>query len=163
MLHSFAVWLNGTSLSWFVTHYPWVWPAAETLHFVGLSLLVGIAGLFDLRLIGFFKSLPVGSLHKMMRWAIAGFVINLTTGFLFFAGDPFQYLDNIAFGYKMLFVVLAGANAMLFEFAISTRALAVGPGQQAPTLARVIGAASLFSWLSVLYWGRMLAFIGNAF
>lgn len=163
MLHAFAVWLNGTSLSWFVTHYPWVWPAAETLHFVGLSLLVGIAGLFDLRLIGFFKSLPISTLHPMMRWAIAGFIVNLATGFLFFAGDPFQYIDNVAFHYKMLFVALAGANAMLFELLISKRTLTVGAGQHAPTLARVIGAASLFSWLSVLYWGRMLAFIGNAF
>jgi hypothetical protein len=163
MLHAFAVWLNGTSLSWFVTHYPWVWPAAETLHFVGLSLLVGIAGLFDLRLIGFFRSLPIGPLHKMMRWAIAGFILNLATGFMFFAGDPFQYLDNVAFRYKMLFVALAGANAMLFEFVVSKQTLVVGAGQNAPTLARIIGAASLLSWLSVLYWGRMLAFIGNAF
>lgn len=163
MLRAFAGWLNGTSLSWFVTHYPWVWPLAETLHFVGLSLLVGIAGLFDLRLVGFFKSLPVGALHKMLRWAIAGFIVNLITGFLFFAGDPFQYLDNIAFRYKMLFVALAGANAVLFELLVSKRALLVGPGQHAPPLARLIGGASLFSWLSVLYWGRMLAFIGNAF
>lgn len=163
MLRAFAVWLKSTDLSWFVTYYPWVWPAAETLHFVGLSLLVGVAGLFDLRLIGFFKNLPIGPLHKMMRWAIAGFTINLITGVLFFAGDPFQYIDNIAFHYKLLFVVLAGANAMLFEFLVSKQTLAVPAGQHAPTLARCIGAASLFSWLSVLYWGRMLPFIGNAF
>ncbi len=161
MLNSFAVWLNGTGLSWFVTHYPWVWPAAETLHFVGLSLLVGIAGVFDLRLIGFFKAIPVGALHRMMRWAIVGFAINLLTGVLFFAGDPFQYIDNVAFHYKMLFVALAGANAMLFEFLISPRALAAGPDENVPPLARVLGAASLLSWLAVLYCGRMLAFVGD--
>lgn len=163
MLHAFADWAGGTSLSWFVTSYSWVWPAAEILHFVGLSLVVGIAGLFDLRLLGFFRSLPIGAVHGLMPWAIAGFAINLFTGVLFFFGTPLQYIDNRAFYYKLAFVALAGLNAVLFEVLVSKKALAVGPGGHAPTAARVIAAASLFSWLSVLYWGRMLAFVGNAF
>lgn len=167
MLHAtvtaIATWASQTSLSSFVMNDPRVWPTLEILHFIGLSLLIGIAGLFDLRLIGFFRSLPVAAVHKLMPWAIAGFLLNLASGLLFFVGTPFQYVDNPAFYYKMGFVLLAGINALLFEKLVSRRTLSVEAGALAPTTARLIGAASLFSWLSVLYWGRMLAFFGDAF
>ena len=35
-----------------ILNYPWVWPLCETLHFVGLALVIGVAGFFDLRLMG---------------------------------------------------------------------------------------------------------------
>ena len=107
ILQSFSTWLKATSLSWFVTHYPWVWPAAETLHFIGLAMLIGIVGLMDLRLLGLAKRLPFAALHRLLPCAISGFVICLVTGALFFAGDPFQYIQNAVFGFKLLFIVLA--------------------------------------------------------
>jgi hypothetical protein len=79
-----------------VIHYPWVWPASETLHFIGLALLVGIVGTIDLRMLGMAKNMPFRPLHRLLPWAIAGFGINLITGILFFAGDPFQYIHNLA-------------------------------------------------------------------
>ena len=39
----------------------------------------------------------------------------------------------------------------------------MGPGDEAPTSAKVIAATSIFLWFGVMYWGRMLPFIGNAF
>ena len=36
-------------------------------------------------------------------------------------------------------------------------------GADTPLGAKIIGAVSLISWLGVLYWGRMLPFIGNSF
>ena len=70
---------------------------------MGLALLVGIVGVFDLRILGMAKGLPVGPIQRLMPWAILGFSINLVTGSLFFAGDPFQYIHNVAFGFKLLF------------------------------------------------------------
>jgi hypothetical protein len=126
----------------------------------GSRSLLGIAGLFDLRLIGFFRGLPVGRLHDLMPWAIAGFALNLATGLLFVVGMPAQYVDNPAFHFKVAFIGMAGLNAVVFERFLSRRVLDTGPGESAPVAARVIGAASLASWLLVLYCGRVLAFIG---
>ena len=39
----------------------------------------------------------------------------------------------------------------------------LGAGENAPLTAKVIAGVSLFLWFGVLYWGRMLPFIGNAF
>ena len=54
--------------------------------------------------------------HQQSRtpWGFAGFILNLITGFLLYAGDPVQYFHNVAFRWKMLFVVLAGLNLCAF-------------------------------------------------
>src|SRR2546423_6044246 len=115
MIQAFSTWLHGTRLSWAVAGgVPWIWPLCETLHFMGLALLMGVVGVFDLRMLGMAKELPLGPLQRLMPWAVLGFGINLVTGCLFFAGDPFQYIPNVAFFFKLLFIALAGVNVFLF-------------------------------------------------
>ena len=160
----FSKWLKTTKLSWFVIHYPWVWPASETLHFIGLAMLIGVIGLVDLRLLGVAKRLPFAPLHRLLPWAIAGFAICLTTGSLFFAGDPFQYIHNPVFAFKIVFIVLAGVNVVLFyATGVFREVEALGPGEDAPLAAKVIAVVSLFLWIGVMYLGRMLPFLGEAF
>jgi hypothetical protein len=161
MLDAFTTWLAATSLSQFVANSSWVWPAGEVLHFIGLSVLLGVAGLFDLRLMGFFRSVSVDVVHRLMPWAMGAFAVNLATGALFIIGTPGQYAHNPAFYLKMASLGLAGLNAVIFESGVGKRALAVPADGEVPGAARAIGAVSLLSWLSVLYWGRMLAFIGD--
>jgi hypothetical protein len=144
--------------------YPWMWPLCEILHFMGLSLLIGVAGVLDLRLLGFAKRLPLAPLQRLVPFAAAGLGVNLITGMLFFTGDPAQYIHNGAFGMKMLFIVLAGLNVMVFYAAGLARAIdKVGPGEDAPLGAKITAAASLFLWVGVMFWGRMLPFLGTAF
>src|SRR6266545_5696590 len=46
-IQAMATWLHGTKLSWAVAGgVPWLWPLCETLHFMGLALLVGLVGVF---------------------------------------------------------------------------------------------------------------------
>jgi hypothetical protein len=59
--------------------------------------------------------------------------------------------------------MLAGANALFFETRLSARVLALDPGGDPPLAAKLVGLVSLLSWFAVLYCGRMLAFIGDAF
>ena len=93
-----------------------------------------------------------------------GFVINLVTGITFFVGNPFQYIHNIAFGYKLVFMALAGVNVLVFYATGLFRTLVLlGPGDDAPVLAKVIAATSLLLWIGVMYMGRMLPYIGNSF
>jgi hypothetical protein len=99
-----------------------------------------------------------------VRWAVLGFVINLLTGIMFFAGNPFQYINNVAFGWKIAFIMLAGINVLLFYVTgVFRKVEALGAGGEAPTSAKIIAAASLFLWVAVMYMGRMLPYIGNSF
>jgi hypothetical protein len=156
-------WLKATSLSQFISMSPILWPVMEMLHFIGLALLIGGAGLIDLRLMGFMKSVPVSAVMQVRKWAVLGIVINVVTGTLFFIGAPGQYIDNSAWYYKLLFLAVAILNIVIFETRQGKRMLALAAGQDTPARFKIAGAVSMGSWLMVLYFGRMLPFIGNAF
>lgn len=163
-MQPFVDWLTATQLSLFVNRHQWVWPACETLHFVGLALLIGNVGLLDLRLLGVLKEFAFVPLDRFVRWAVLGFLINLVTGVMFFAGNPGQYVHNIAFGYKLVFMGLAGVNVLVFyATGLARRVAALGPGDDAPVSAKVIAGTSLLLWIAVMYMGRMLPYIGNSF
>jgi hypothetical protein len=158
-----VAWLKGTALSNAIVTHTWVWPLCEGLHFIGLALVIGIVGLFDLRLMGFMKRLSVGAIRDLMPFAIGGFVLNLLTGAMFFIGTPEQYVRNVAWWAKVCFLVVAGLNAIVFETTVGPAMTQLPENGATPLAAKIIGAVSLVSWLGVLYWGRMLPFIGNAF
>lgn len=161
---SVIAFLKATALSQWVTSGQWVWPIAETLHFIGLALLIGIIAPLDARLMGFMPRIPIAALHRLVPWAIAGFVLCLATGITFFVGTPEQYIPNEAWWLKVLFLVIAGVNMAAFEMTQRTRARALEPGAATPAAFKVIGGLSLVSWFMVLYWGRMLPFaIGASF
>ena len=162
-MDAFVEWLRATPLSQAIVFRIWVWPLCETLHFVGLALIIGIAGFFDLRLIGFFRQISVDDARELMPLAVLGFVVNLTTGMIFFIGHPEQYAHNPAWWWKVGFLALAGINALVFQLVVGKSTVGLKPGAATPAAAKLIGAVSLVSWFGVLYFGRMLPFLGSAF
>ena len=162
-MDAFAEWLRTTPLSQAIVYRIWIWPLCETLHFVGLALIIGIAGFFDLRLMGFFKQIPIDDARELMPLAVIGFLLNLTTGVTFFIGHPEQYAHNPAWWWKVGFLSLAGINALIFQVVVGKQTVGLRAGASTPFAAKTIGAVSLISWFAVLYFGRMLPFLGGAF
>jgi hypothetical protein len=145
----------------FVTNTPWMWPTCETLHFVGLSLLVGVVFVVDLRVLGVMKGVSFAYLHRLLPWAALGFGLNVVTGMLFFVGIPGQYTKNPAFYWKVALVMLAGLNALYFT--LLEEPWSLGPGEDAPLTAKFAAASAMVLWVGVMYCGSMLPFLGNAF
>jgi hypothetical protein len=162
-LQAYAAWISTTWLHDFAANSKWVWATMETLHFLGLGLMVGTIGVLDLRLMGFAKGLPLAAVQKLVPWGVAAFALNTVTGIVFFAGAPYQYLYNLAFQMKVIFMVAAGINVLIFYSGTWQRAQTIGAGQSAPWAARIAGAVSLFLWIGVMYWGRMLTFFRPPF
>ena len=165
LVNAFALWIKSTGIGAPMTTLVWLWPLCETLHFIGLALLIGVAGLFDLRMLGFMRRVSLAAVMDLRAWAAVGLGINLVTGVMFFVGAPDQYIHNPAWWAKVAFILIAGLNILAFELSPRTKALVaqVGPGDNTPLRLKLAGGISLFSWFSVLYFGRMLPFIGNAF
>ena len=67
----------------------WLFPMAEILHFMGLSLLIGSLLVVDFRLLGFSRNFPVTAVYRFLPLALAGFSINLVTGIMFFSVTRF--------------------------------------------------------------------------
>jgi hypothetical protein len=146
------------SISYFVTEYSrWVWAILETLHFLGLILIVAAIGGLNLRLLGFVRELPVAPLHRLLPWGVAGFVLNIITGMLFFVGMPYFYAWNPTFYLKMGAMVIAGATLVVFNCSAAFRGWAVlGSGEDPPKLAKFVAASSLFLWFAIIVLGRYL-------
>jgi uncharacterized membrane protein len=150
-----------SGLSTFVTSTKWMWPVCETLHFIGLSLLMGVVLLVDLRMMGWMKRIPFSVLHRLMPWAILGFAMNVLTGMLFFIGSPGQYFASTVFQWKMIFVLVAGANAIYFTMFDEVWDLA--PEADAPMMAKVAAGGAVVLWIAIMWCGNMLPFIGDSF
>ena len=163
MSPAFLAYLKSTAISHTMTMSPWAWPLCETLHFIGLALLIGAAGLIDLRLMGLMRGVPVSAVMQMRKWAALGVAINVVTGTLFFIGAPDQYIHNPAWKAKLLFLAVAIINVAIFETTQGKRMLALPVDTATPRSFKVAGAVSMASWFLVLYFGRMLPFIGDAF
>jgi hypothetical protein len=158
----FQVWLVSTLVSakpiGRLMHTRWGWPAAESIHFIGLSLLVGMIFLFDLRLLGLGKRIPIAALHKLIPWGLGGYALNLVSGSFFLMAEPDQYIYNPAFHFKMLFMAVAGFNASSFYLTIASRTMGLAPGEEVPRRARIIAATSIAMWIGVIVCGRLLTF-----
>jgi hypothetical protein len=158
-----AAWMAATPVADWVNSSEWIWPGLEIFHFIGLTLVVGVAGVFDARLLGFARQIPVGALNALIPWAVVGIIINGITGLFFLFAQPTRYLGNPAFTWKVVFLVLAGLNVIVFNAVVARRTLTVGPGGDTPAAAKVIAIVSLVSWFAVMYFGRMLPYLGDAF
>lgn len=145
-----------------MTANKWWWAFLMDLHFIGLALLIGTIGLLDLRLLGFAKQLPIGPLHRLIPWALAGFAINVITGVLAYLGMTDFYTYNWAFWLKMFAIMLLGLNAAAFYLTDTFAAVErLGPGEDAPPVAKLIAATSLFLWLSVVALGRYIQWFSD--
>lgn len=156
-----AGWFTAESVRVFVTAVPWVWPAGETLHFIGLSLLFGVLFVVNLRLLGALRAVSFASLHRLLPWGMLGLGLNLVTGMMFFTAAPEQYITNDPFYWKMAFLMVAGID--LLYLTVFDKLWALESGDDAALLDKVIAASAIGAWAGVIYFGRMLPFMGNAF
>jgi hypothetical protein len=164
-VYLFSKWLATTPLPDTVSSSRWIVPASQIVHFFGLALLFGMAGMLDLRMLGLGKGIAIGEFsQRMIPWAGLGFLLNVITGFIMYAGAPNMFDHNRAFGFKMLFIAVAGLNVLVFYVTgIARKVEALGSGDDAPWSAKVVAGLSLFLWVGVMFWGRMLPFLGNSF
>lgn len=158
-LPGLAHWIEAQPLHLFMEQNKLAFVAAETLHFMGLTILIGALMIIDLRGLGFFKRMPLLEAHKLVPVAIGAFLVQLLTGIAFIFNGPQNYFDDLSFRIKMLLVVLAGLNALAFEFAVF-RPLAAGKsGVETGAVIKISSAASLIIWACVLICGRLIPYV----
>jgi hypothetical protein len=157
-------WIKETSLGAVVRESSWLFWAGQSLHFVGLSMLLGGMLIVDLKLLGFLPGVPMRAALAFIPLAIAGFLINLATGIEFFTMDPFMYWPNPAFRMKMLLILLAGLNALAFMVLEYRHVLNLKDKESTGAVAKVTAGLSLALWLGVILFGRLLpSFEGGSF
>lgn len=154
--------LNAAAIGHFIAGgVRWAWATCQTLHFMGLSLLMGVVFLVDLRMLGVLKNVSFAALHRLLPWGMLGFGLNLLTGMCYFLAAPEQYTKNVTFYWKIALVMVAGLNAIYFT--VFDEPWAVGATDDAPLKVKVIAVSAVVLWVGVMFCGLMLPFLGNAF
>jgi hypothetical protein len=157
-----AQFLTVQGMQAFVNAHEWVWPVCEMTHYVGMSLIIGIIGTLDLRIMGLFKSIPIAALRPLVPWAVVGFIGNLLTGIVFVTGTSsgaIFYINNLSFQLKVIFLLLAFANLVIFQISGLERTVYATPaGGNAPAAAKAVSAFSLIAWVLIIFFGRMLMY-----
>ncbi len=159
MLQAIGSFLKSSPLHDFMVQVGPAFVTCESLHFIGLSMLIGSLLLVDLRGLGFFKAMPLLALHKLVPVALVGFAINAITGLMFIAFDPPAYFDNVAFLVKMSLIPIAGINALIFEYYVFRPLKAGVEGVEDGWLIKVSSGLSLALWAGVLIGGRLIPFV----
>ena len=67
----------------------WLYPAVETVHIVGFIILVGSVIMFDLRVLGLSRRVPVSMLARhLLPWGASALILIVPAGLLMFSPMP---------------------------------------------------------------------------
>ena len=158
-MNDILYWMEQSALGQLMRDSVWLFPLAEILHFLGLSLLIGSLMVVDLRLLGIIKDMSFRAIYRYLPVTLLGFGINVVTGTMFLFTDPFRYYPNIAFRIKIGLIVLAGLNALWFQFKVHPATLKSPQGSGPDLATRVVAVLSLVLWLAVIVMGRMIPYL----
>jgi len=137
----------------------WAYPIVETIHIVGFVILVGSVVMFDLRVLGLSKNLPVRGLSRhLLPWSLGALALIVPTGFLMFTAHATDFLGNRTFQLKMALLMAAGINAVVFRTGPYQSVAHWDVGTRAPLAAQASVAASIVLWIAIISCGRLLAY-----
>jgi len=157
----FSQWLDQTPFGKYMRESLYSFPIVETLHVFGIVSLLSAAFLLDLRLFGLgpMRDKPVTQLaHWVLPWVWSGFAVQVITGTLMFSAEATRSALNSLFWVKMLMIVLAGVNALIFHTRMYKNVQTWDTARVAPLGARIYGVFSISIWCVVIGLGRWFSF-----
>jgi hypothetical protein len=160
-LAAFCGWVEKTPIGQTMGNSSWLFPAVETIHHSAMVLLVGSISAFDLRLLGLIlRRERVSQLaRRLLPITWTAFALMAVTGSLLFSSDPaHKYCPNSAFQLKLLLILLAGLNMMVFHFTIYVSVQKWDTAASPPLWAKMVGTFSVLLWAGVVVAGRWIGF-----
>jgi hypothetical protein len=133
----------------------WGYAAVSGAHVLGIALLVGAVVPLNLRLFGFWHSVPREELLRVLvPCAVAGFLLAAVTGLSLFSVRASEYAELGVFQAKLVLIGLAVVSAAAIHrgYGLMLR----GASQ---TRLTAHGLASMTLWLGALACGRLIAFV----
>jgi hypothetical protein len=154
----FLEWLQLTGLASFVAETLWAYPLFETLHTLGMALLIGSLGLINLRVLGYKAELPIVGTLDLLPLAWLGFTVNFLSGFALFSSDAVYFWSSYTFRVKLGLIFLAGINAFVLGRSVFREARRGSTAAPRPA-AKLLAASSLVFWVGAVVAGRLIAYL----
>jgi hypothetical protein len=154
-------WLQESTLGDAVRSTPFMYATLESLHILGIAVLVGPAFAFDLRLLGVGRRLL--SVTKAARYLLpvshVGLGIAVVTGIALFSAQAVGVAGSGAAPWKLGLLLLAGLNGLVFHRGVYRRVDEWAVADATPVAARISAVVSMTTWTGVIFAGRFLAYV----
>lgn len=153
-------WLQETGLATGIRDSLLLFPLLESVHVIGLALVFGTIAVIDLRLLGMASTRR--SFRRMsaeiMTWTWTAFAVTALTGALMFITNAVVYFNNVYFRAKIILLVLAAINVLVFELTAGRTMQQWDQAPAAPRIGKIVATMSLVIWVAVICTGRMIGF-----
>jgi hypothetical protein len=147
---AFAAWLDATALSQFIQSVSWIVPALQSIHILGIGVVVVSSLMLVLRALGLRRSeAPWAEVAaRFRRWLQRGLVVMALSGVLLIAGEPARQFEATSFWLKMLLLL-----------AVLVAALRLDAGQrQGQVASRTLAWGIVAGWVIIIFLGRAIAY-----
>lgn len=152
--------LEHSPLGDLMRHSLWTYPIVEVVHIVGFALLVGAVVLFDLRLLGFSRTVSIRALERhLLPWAWVALLLVVPSGAAMLAAHATDFVANPAFRVKLVLIAFAAANALAFHSGVYRSVSSWDQHYPTPRAAKAAAAFSLALWLGIVTCGRLIAYL----
>lgn len=160
-MQEFALWLSTTSPSVFIQeHNSWAIPAIQSIHIVGIAMVMGSVLMIDLRILGWawVDQTLQQTTNRFGPWLTGSLCLLLVTGILMVIGEPVRELVTLSFWLKMGLVAVGAAIALIFQ-----RTLRRHEQRWEDTLVhspsiKALAILTFLIWVSIIVLGRLIAY-----
>ena len=157
---AFFTWLEHRPFAIAIAESTWLFPIAETIHVLALTVVVGSVAMMDLRLLGLGNKERAASdvIASSLPWTWCAFAVAFVAGSLLFSSKAASYYTTVPFRIKMVCLALAALNMLVFHL-VTGRNMATWDRGAPPWGARMAGAVSLALWVTIVATGRWIGFV----
>jgi uncharacterized membrane protein len=151
---------DGTSYSQLLLSSLNFWGLLEGTHLLMLMLFFGTILLVDLRMLGIgFREYRISVLsNRVLPLTVVAFLFMVVTGLLLFFAKPEIYWHNLWFRLKLVLLVVAVINIVVFHYMVQKNQAAWDELPRPPPKVRMSALISLTSWILIIAFGRFIAY-----
>jgi hypothetical protein len=157
-LEALLVWLEGTALGQLMrTSGVWSYGVVNLVHILGLSTLFGSVLVYDLRLLGAWRRVPLAALEiPTFTLAACGFAVAASSGVALISTNATEYVGNPFLPIKFAAIGCGILNVVGAQLLPGWRQRRTEP--ESRFMLRLVGGTSLTCWLCAVIAGRMLGY-----
>ena len=160
-MQQFAQWLSTTSPSVFIqSHNSWAIPTIQSIHIVGIGVVLGSVLMIDLRILGWagMDQTLRQTASRFTPWLTGGLGLMLATGLLMVIGEPVRELVSFSFWAKMSLLATSTLTAAIFQISLRNY------GQQWEQVLvhrrsiHLLVVLTFLIWVCIIILGRLIAY-----
>jgi hypothetical protein len=156
LLKAFCLWCDQSIFGNAIRNSRWLFPFVEIFHLLALGVLGGTILLVNMRALGLrFRNDRVSDIaRQVVPWMIASLVVMVTSGFLLFSSEALRMYFNLAFRFKMAFLLLA----VVFTFTIYRKLMTSDQSGISASKIKLAALLSITLWSGVALAGRAIGY-----